>query len=170
MTASGQSSHGAAEGLRDAAIAAAALVALAAWGLMLLTGVGATTAFTVEPAWLPGPLAGLPLAGREISFAELPLVVMLLLGGTPLVSDLLAKLVTGSFGSDLLAGVSIVTAVLLGEFLADTLVVLMFSGEAALEALVWPGQATAQALARRILLPPTVAGEGASTRSPWGFG
>lgn len=134
MTASGQSSHGAAAGLRDAAIAAAALVALTAWGLMLLAGAGRATAFTVEPAWLPGPLAGLPLAGREISFGELPLLVMLLLGGTPLVSDLLAKLVTGSFGSDLLAGVSIVTAVLLGEFLAGTLVVLMLSGGAALEA------------------------------------
>ena len=37
------------------------------------------------------------------------------------------------FGSDLLAGISIVTAALLGEYLAGTLVVLMLSGGEALE-------------------------------------
>ena len=40
----------------------------------------------------------------------------------------------GEFGSDLLAGISIVTSVLLGEYLAGTLVVLMLSGGEALEA------------------------------------
>src|ERR1700751_3296708 len=37
------------------------------------------------------------------------------------------------FSSDLLAGISIVTSVLLGEYLAGTLVVLMLSGGQALE-------------------------------------
>ena len=58
---------------------------------------------------------------------------MLLAGGVPLVWDLLRKLLAGTSGSDLLAGVSIVTSILLGEYLAGVLVVLMLSGGAALE-------------------------------------
>ncbi|MFM8892873.1 MAG: heavy metal translocating P-type ATPase, partial [Planctomycetia bacterium] len=68
-----------------------------------------------------------------VTVAELPLVLMLVLGGVPLVGGLLAKLSAGSFGSDLLAGLSIVTSVLLGEYLAGVLVVLMLSGGEALE-------------------------------------
>src|ERR1041385_564187 len=43
----------------------------------------------------------------------LPLVLTLLLGGLPLVLDLLIDLVRREFGSDLLAGISIVTSVFL---------------------------------------------------------
>src|SRR6476469_3443725 len=63
-----------------------------------------------------------------------PLVAVLALGGLPLVFGLGRKLVLGQFGSDLLAGISIVTSVVLGEYLAGSLVVLMLSGGAALEA------------------------------------
>jgi heavy metal translocating P-type ATPase len=89
--------------------------------------------------------------GRGLVLADLPLVLMLLIGGIPLVGDLLAKLVTGSFGSDLLAGISIVTSVILGEYLAGVLVVLMLSGGAALErrAVTRAGDVLA-ALARRM--------------------
>jgi heavy metal translocating P-type ATPase len=62
-----------------------------------------------------------------------PLWMALGLGGVPLVWDLLIKLIHREFGSDLLAGVSIVTSVLLGEYLAGVLVVLMLSGGEALE-------------------------------------
>ena len=44
------------------------------------------------------------------------------------------KLLRREFGSDLLAGISIVTSVLLGEYLAGALVVLMLSGGGSLEA------------------------------------
>ena len=71
--------------------------------------------------------------GRSLTLANLPLVVMLFAGGVPLVWDLLRKLLAGTSGSDLLAGVSIVTSILLGEYLAGVLVVLMLSGGAALE-------------------------------------
>src|SRR5690606_33650551 len=55
------------------------------------------------------------------------------------------------FGSDLLAGISIVTAVLLGEYLAATLVVLMLSGGAALESFaVRRASSVLDALARRM--------------------
>jgi len=67
------------------------------------------------------------------SLFELPLLAVLVLGGIPLLYDLLLHLVRGEFGSDLLAGISIVTAALLHEYLAGSLVVLMLSGGEALE-------------------------------------
>ncbi len=63
-----------------------------------------------------------------------PLILVLLLGGIPLVWDLLTKLLRREFGSDLLAGISIVVSAILGEYLAGALVVLMLSGGEALEA------------------------------------
>src|SRR5262249_34410316 len=53
----------------------------------------------------------------------LPLFAALLFGGAPLVLELLVKLLRREFGSDLLAGISIGTSVLLGEYLAGALVV-----------------------------------------------
>jgi heavy metal translocating P-type ATPase len=86
---------------------------------------------------------------------DLPLFVALAFGGVPLVVELLAKLLRRQFGSDLLAGVSIVTAVLLGEYLAGALVVLMLSGGEALEAYaVRSASSVLAALARRM---PSVA-------------
>ncbi|MEO8451228.1 MAG: heavy metal translocating P-type ATPase, partial [Gemmatimonadota bacterium] len=64
---------------------------------------------------------------------QAPLFVMLALGGVPLVIDLLRKLLKREFGSDLLGGISIVTSVLLGEYLAGSIIVLMLSGGEALE-------------------------------------
>jgi heavy metal translocating P-type ATPase len=63
-----------------------------------------------------------------------PLFVALAVGGVPLVLELGGKARRGEFGADLIAGVSIVTAVLLREYLAGALVVLMLSGGAAIEA------------------------------------
>jgi len=71
--------------------------------------------------------------GLPPSTSNLPLYVALGFGGVPLVYELLRKLLKREFGSDLLAGISIVTAVLVGEYLAGTLVVLMLSGGEALE-------------------------------------
>ncbi|MBI2479743.1 MAG: cadmium-translocating P-type ATPase [Planctomycetia bacterium] len=89
------------------------------------------------------------------SLAVYPLYVVLLLGGMPLVADLLIKLFRREFGSDLLAGISITTAVLLGEYLAGTLVVLMLSGGEAIESFaVRRASSVLQALAKRM---PSVA-------------
>lgn len=66
-------------------------------------------------------------------YAEYPLYITLAVGGGILVFGLLGKLIHLEFGSDLLAGLSIVTAVLLGEYLAGSLVVLMLSGGETLE-------------------------------------
>jgi heavy metal translocating P-type ATPase len=73
-------------------------------------------------------------AGLTSSVADLPLFLALAAGGVPLVWDLVRKAVRREFGSDLLAGISIVTAVLVGEYLAGALVVLMLSGGQAIEA------------------------------------
>ncbi len=94
--------------------------------------------------------------------AELPLLVALTLGGVPLVWELLLKLLRRQFGSDLLAGISIVTSVILGEYLAGTLVVLMLSGGEALEAYaVRSASSVLQALSKRM---PSVAHRKAGTR------
>ena len=85
--------------------------------------------------------------------ADIPLFVALALGGTPLVVELAIKLVHREFGSDLLAGISIVTSVLLGEYLAGTLVVLMLSGGETLESFaVRRASSVLAALAKRMPL------------------
>lgn len=68
---------------------------------------------------------------RAISVA--PLVLVLLIEGVPLIIGLMRKALAREFGSDLLAGISIVTAVLLGDYLVASIVVLMLTGGAALE-------------------------------------
>ncbi len=133
----------------DELIAGGAILALFTWAVLAWSGRG-DTAVSLGPLdpgrWFPG---------RELTLAELPLVVMLIAGGIPLVGDLLVKLVTGRFGSDLLAGIAIVTSVILGEYVAGVLVILMLSGGGALErrAVSRAGDVLA-ALARRM---PTLA-------------
>jgi heavy metal translocating P-type ATPase len=64
---------------------------------------------------------------------QLPLQATLVLGGLPLLYELLKKLLRREFGSDLLGGISIITSVLLGEYLAGSIIVLMLAGGEALE-------------------------------------
>jgi heavy metal translocating P-type ATPase len=64
---------------------------------------------------------------------QIPLLATLVFGGIPLVYELTRNLFRREFGSDLLAGISIVTSVLLHEYLAGSIVVLMLSGGEALE-------------------------------------
>ena len=86
---------------------------------------------------------------------NLPLFAALLIGGIPMVWQLLKKLAKRQFGSDLLAGVSIVTAILLQEYLVAAIVVLMLSGGEALEEFATArASSVLDALARRV---PSVA-------------
>lgn len=72
------------------------------------------------------------IPGLEV-YSLYPLYLTLFVGGGILVFDLLTKLIRFEFGSDLLAGMSIITSVFLGEYLAGSLVVLMLSGGQTLE-------------------------------------
>ncbi len=64
---------------------------------------------------------------------QLPLLATLALGGIPLLYELFKKFLKREFGSDLLGGISIITSVLLGEYLAGSIIVLMLAGGEALE-------------------------------------
>ena len=87
--------------------------------------------------------------------ANLPLFAVLFVGGVPMLWELLKKLWKREFGSDLLAGVSIITAILLREYLVATIVVLMLSGGEALEHYATArASSVLDALARRV---PTIA-------------
>jgi len=102
---------------------------------------------------------GLSSSLYALPLYQLPLVATLLFGGCPLVIDLAVKLLRGEFGTDMLAGISIVTSALLGtmggatgsEYLAGALVVLMLSGGQALEAYALRSASSVlEALARRM--------------------
>lgn len=82
---------------------------------------------------------------------QAPLIVVLLLGGIPLVVPLIRKAFALEFGSDHLAGISIVTGVLLGEYLVSAIVILMLSGGTALEGFATRrASSVLDALARRM--------------------
>jgi cation transport ATPase len=86
---------------------------------------------------------------------QMPLLAAIILGGLPLLNDLLRKLLKREFGSDLLGGISIITSVLLGEYLAGSIIVLMLSGGEALERYALRSASSAlAALAKRV---PSVA-------------
>ncbi|MDD2725186.1 MAG: heavy metal translocating P-type ATPase [Methylovulum sp.] len=86
---------------------------------------------------------------------DLPLLAVLLFGGLPLVFQLLGKLLRGNMGADLLAGIAIVTAMALDEYLAGTLVILMLSGGSVLETYaVRKASSVLEALSKRM---PSVA-------------
>ncbi len=91
------------------------------------------------------------ILGFSIDLANWPLWITLGFGGVPLVWDLLKKVLKRQFGSDLLAGISIVASVLLGQYVAGALVVLMLSGGEALESFaVRRASSVLAALAKRM--------------------
>ena len=79
-----------------------------------------------------------------------PLVVVVVLGGIPLMVEVAKSAVATRGGADTLAAVSIITSVLLGEWLVAAIIVLMLSGGEALEeAASKRASGTLDALARR---------------------
>lgn len=114
--------------------------------LQFQPGIEVDTATNVTRGFLGAALESIP---RWLT--NVPLWIALALGGIPLVFELLRKLLNREFGSDLLAGISIVTSVILGEYLAGTFVVLMLSGGEALEGYaVQSASSVLRALAKRM--------------------
>jgi len=101
---------------------------------------GEVKVFSLEPY-----IAGLAIVGITIhltlrflisdlsSYSNYPLYITLFFLVIPLIFSLIRKLIAFEFGSDLLAGISIITSIFLGEYLAGSLVVLMLSGGQSLE-------------------------------------
>src|SRR5690349_16347166 len=83
--------------------------------------------------------------------SAVPLYAALLGGGVPLLRTLGREILALELGADVLAGLSIVTAMALGEYLVATIVVLMLSGGTALEQYATRrASAVLAALARRM--------------------
>jgi heavy metal translocating P-type ATPase len=105
------------------------------WIAIVAIAINLTLRFTSAPPWV----------------IACPLIVAMVVGGPPLLIRLGKKIVHLQFGSDLLAGVSIVTAMVMGQYLAGVLIILMLSGGEWLESYA---QRTAsgvlEALARRM--------------------
>ena len=73
------------------------------------------------------------IAQRPPQTCAVPLFVALAIGGIPILITLGKRLWAREFGSDLLAGVSILASVILGQYLVGAIIVLMLSGGTALE-------------------------------------
>lgn len=71
----------------------------------------------------------------SLSLHMLPLFVLIVIGGIPLIFQIIRKIFTGDWGADLLAVIALITAVILHEYLAASLIILMLSGGQALEAI-----------------------------------
>lgn len=69
----------------------------------------------------------------KAAISSIPLWVAIIAGGLPLLYDLFFQIGKRQFGADFLAGLSIVTAVLMDELLVATIIVLMLSGGQTLE-------------------------------------
>ena len=82
---------------------------------------------------------------------NVPMLTVLVIGGAPFVVKLLYGACRLQFGSDLLAGISIVVSLILGEYLAGTVILLMLSGGTALEEFAMKrASAVLRALAKRM--------------------
>ena len=102
---------------------------------------------------LSSALARLYQGDLQFSFSlmQLPLLAVLILCGLPLLYKMTVRVCQGDFGADLLAGLSIVTSLLLHEYLAGSLVVLMLSSGVALESYaVRKASSVLDALAKRM--------------------
>jgi len=66
-------------------------------------------------------------------YSNSPLQAMIIIGGLPLLIQIAAKLLKGDFGADLMAIIALITAGILGEYLAGVLIIIMLSGGQALE-------------------------------------
>ncbi|MCX7083608.1 MAG: heavy metal translocating P-type ATPase [Methylococcales bacterium] len=102
---------------------------------------------------LSSALARLYQGELQFSFSlmQLPLLAVLILCGLPLLYKMTVRVCQGDFGADLLAGLSIITSLLLHEYLAGSLVVLMLSSGVALESYaVRKASSVLDALAKRM--------------------
>lgn len=70
----------------------------------------------------------------SISTPELPLLIAIIFGGIPSFFYILLKLLKGDLGADTLAAIALITAVILQQYMAAVLIILMLASGQALEA------------------------------------
>lgn len=73
-------------------------------------------------------------SGSILTTSNIPLLIAIFIGGIPLLLQILFKLYQGNFGADILAAIALVTAVVLNQYLAATLIILMLASGQTLEA------------------------------------
>ncbi len=95
--------------------------------VLLMAGLLAITAHLVL-RWVATPNI------HSAAAADIPLLIVIVLGGIPIGLQIFLRLLRGDFGADLLAVLALVTGVWLGEYLAAVLIILMLAGGKALEA------------------------------------
>ena len=69
-----------------------------------------------------------------ISNPNLPLLIAIIIGGVPSIVQIILKLIKGDLGADSLAAIALITAVILNQYLAAVIIILMISSGQALEA------------------------------------
>lgn len=69
----------------------------------------------------------------NISMSDAPLLFIIVIGGVPLFLQIIIKLLKGNIGADLLAAIALITGVILHEYLAATLIILMLASGQTLE-------------------------------------
>lgn len=65
--------------------------------------------------------------------SDFPLFVIIAIGGIPLTSQIVQKMIQRNFGADILALIALIVAIYLGQYLAAVLIVLMLASGQALE-------------------------------------
>lgn len=98
--------------------------------------------------WWNGTLLALSVSGIAIHFAimqltlpsvyrfmasDIPLLMIIAIGGVPLALQILWKIIHGNWGADLLAVLALVAGAGLGQYLAAVLIIIMLAGGQALE-------------------------------------
>jgi heavy metal translocating P-type ATPase len=75
----------------------------------------------------------LVLASLNSTFTNIPLFLLFIIGGIPLFLQIFLKLLRGNFGADSLAAIAMVTGIILHQYLAASLIILMLAGGQTLE-------------------------------------
>ncbi|HKA60232.1 MAG TPA: hypothetical protein VKD28_16570, partial [Gemmatimonadales bacterium] len=79
-------------------------------------------------------IAATGLAAGLLFHSRIVFLAALIVGGIPLVLQTLRGMLRGEFAADIVASLAIVTALILGQYFAGVIIVLMQSGGEALEA------------------------------------
>lgn len=73
------------------------------------------------------------LIALNTTFTNVPLLCLIVIGGVPLFLQIILKLLRGNFGADSLAAIALITGIILQEYLAASLIILMLASGQTLE-------------------------------------